>query len=515
MTNYREFIPITQQTSYDRIPYPGFARTSTHPDRLATLGRIFGMSPAAIETSRILEIGCGDGGNLIPIALGLPESRCVGFDLSGRAIEAGQETISILGLDNCDLRRMDIMEAGDGLGQFDYIIAHGVFSWIPREAQEKLLDIAKQYLAAHGIAFISYNTYPGWHQREMIRDMMRFHAMRFDDPETQTRQGRAILSFLAESAQSPNGSYRLVLEEERKEKGKYGDGYVFHDDLAQVNTPLYFHQFMERAAGHGLQYLGEADFTEMQTEIFDSATTDTLSRLASDSLLLKEQYMDFLKGRRFRQTLLCRDDVVLSRRLRPEAMKSFHVSATISLNEPAEASAPFKTATGVSFGMEHPLATAAMMALAKIRPLRFSFDTLLEESLQGLPDGIDPSSWEHPADLILGDILLSVYADGLAELHVHSGGAALDPGDRPAASPLARLQAASGATVTNLLHQRVVIEDERTRWLLTLLDGTRDVPEVVAIARLEIERDGKGSIGEPGEWVRQEIESFARSGLFL
>lgn len=502
-----------QQTSYDRILYPGFARTSTHPDRLATIGRLFGMSPAAIETSRILEIGCGDGGNLIPIALGLPNSMCVGFDLSSRAIDSGRKVVDHLRLGNCDLQHMDIMDVDEGPGRFDYIIAHGVFSWIPYAAREKLLDIAKRNLAPNGIAFISYNTYPGWHQREMIRDMMRFHAMRFDDPETQTRQGRAILSFLAESARSPNPSYQLLLEEERAEKEKYGDGYVFHDDLAEQNTPFYFHQFMERAAAHGLQYLGEADFSEMQTEIYDSRTVDTLNRLASDSLLLKEQYMDFLKGRRFRQTLLCHDDVSLNRRLRPEMMASFHVSTTISLNEAVDASAPFKTATGVPFGMEHPLATATMMTLAKARPLRFPFDDLLTRALEELPDGVDPKSWTHPAGLILGDILLSVYADGLVELHVHGGGATGDPGDRPVASPMARLQATYGATVTNLLHQRVVIEDERTRWLLTLLDGTRDVSEVARTVRSGTGRDGEHGPDDPEAWVRQEITSFARSGL--
>jgi len=441
-----------QQTSYDRILYPSFARTSTHPDRLATLGRLFGMNVAPIETSRILEIGCGDGGNLIPIARGLPESRCVGFDLSSRAIESGQKVIDHLGLENCGLRYMDIMEVNEEFGRFDYIIAHGVFSWIPHEVQEKLLDIAKRNLAPNGIAFISYNTYPGWHQREMIRDMMRFHAMRFDDPETQTRQGRAILSFLAESARSPNPSYQILLEEERKEKEKYGDGYVFHDDLADRNTPLYFYQFVERAAIHGLQFLGEANFTEMQTETFDRQTVNTLNRLAPDTLLLKEQYMDFLKGRRFRQTLLCHEDVLLNRRLRPEMMKSFHVSTTISLDESGDRSTPFKTATGVAFGMEHPLASAAMLALANIRPLRLSFDELLKQSLEGMPKENDPGAWNHSAELILGDVLLSVYADGLVELHVHGSGATLEPGDRPTASPLARLQAESSPTVTNLLH---------------------------------------------------------------
>ena len=80
-------------TPYDELPYPGSAFAQTHPDRLATLATLFGMTPAPVERCRVLELGCGDGGNLIPMAFALPESRFTGVDLATTAIARGQQLI--------------------------------------------------------------------------------------------------------------------------------------------------------------------------------------------------------------------------------------------------------------------------------------------------------------------------------------------------------------------------------------------------------------------------------------
>jgi cyclopropane fatty-acyl-phospholipid synthase-like methyltransferase len=158
-----------EYTSYDKVPYESEPFVQTHPDRLATLGRLFGLSPVPITQCRVLELGCAGGGNLIPMACQLPQSRFVGVDFSKRQVEMGRKVIQVLSLSNIRIGLANIMDVDQTWGVFDYIICHGVYSWVADDVQEKILSIAKENLAENGIAYVSYNTYPGWHMREMIR----------------------------------------------------------------------------------------------------------------------------------------------------------------------------------------------------------------------------------------------------------------------------------------------------------------------------------------------------------
>src|SRR4051812_40291126 len=91
-------------TAYDRVPYPGYIQACAHPDRLAVAALLCGMRPADVERCRVLELGCGDGVNLFPIAHTLPDSRVVGVDLAPSAVERGRAAAQMLGLRNLSLR---------------------------------------------------------------------------------------------------------------------------------------------------------------------------------------------------------------------------------------------------------------------------------------------------------------------------------------------------------------------------------------------------------------------------
>jgi SAM-dependent methyltransferase len=169
----------TVSTSYDEVPYKSYPYRQSHPERLATIATLFGMSTRPIEKARVLEIGCAAGGNLIPMADRLPESEFIGVDFSKRQIADGQAVISEVGLKNVRLAHGDVRKLDTELGKFDYILSHGVYSWIPDDAQDALLAACGKHLAPQGVAYISYNTYPGWHMRGMIRDIMSYRAKRF------------------------------------------------------------------------------------------------------------------------------------------------------------------------------------------------------------------------------------------------------------------------------------------------------------------------------------------------
>lgn len=154
-------IVTTLARSYDETPYPGRAYAHPHPDYMAVLATLLGLNPPPVACCRVLEIGCASGANLIPMALSLPGASFIGIDISPRQIAEGQRTIDALGLTNITLLVRDLQEVGDELGQFDYIIAHGVYSWAPAPVRDRLMALTKRCLAPNGIAYISYNTYPG------------------------------------------------------------------------------------------------------------------------------------------------------------------------------------------------------------------------------------------------------------------------------------------------------------------------------------------------------------------
>jgi methyltransferase-like protein/SAM-dependent methyltransferase len=502
------------QTTYDQIPYPSLSYTQSHPDRLATLATLLGMSPSPIERCRVLELGCASGGNVIPMAYGLPDSKFVGIDISARQIAEGQETVATLGLKNIALKHLDILDVDAGLGQFDYIIAHGVFSWVPRPVQDKILEICKQTLAPNGVAYVSYNTYPGWHMFGIIRDMMLYHTRELTNPQMRATQARVLLDFLAESVPAESSAYGCFLntyakflQGELKGATHKGDSFLLHDELEEVNEPIYFYQFAARAKNHGLQYLGEAEFRTMLDRNFPAQVSETLCAMAK-SVIDLEQYMDFLRNRSFRQTLLCHQDVSLSRTLKPEHLKVFHLAShaqpVVSEPDPHSVTVEkFRASDGAILSIDHPVTKAAMLYLAEIWPKAVPFEKLLSTARSRLgPDTVavqDDANGTRDAQ-VLGTNMLKAYSYSgkLVELHVHAPHIMLDISERPVASPVARLQATSSSRVTNLRHERVRL-DEFDRYLLQHLDGSHDHAALVEIlaagpvaeGTLLIQQDGK------------------------
>ena len=313
-------------TPYDLVPYESHTFPQSHPDRLATIGRLFGLTPVSITQCRVLELGCASGGNLIPMAYNLPASEFVGIDLSERQVAIANKTIEDNQLGNIQIEQASILDIDRTWGSFDYIICHGVYSWVQNEVQEKILTICSENLATEGIAYVSYNTYPGWHMREMIRHAMRYHSDQFTEPEKRIEQARALIDFLVSAVPKNDNYYSQLLKSELELVKKSRNSYLFHDHLEEVNAPIYFHQFIERVQRHNLQYLGEAEFSTMLTSGFPHAVAETLEGISPD-IVRTEQYMDFLRNRFFRQTLLCHKSLQLKRDLDANSINGLLVAS--------------------------------------------------------------------------------------------------------------------------------------------------------------------------------------------
>jgi methyltransferase-like protein len=457
-------------SEFDLIPYPNVPRQPTHVERLAAVGKLFGMQPAPVESCRVLEIGCGDGGNLIPMACALPGSRFVGVDLSAGPIATGQRTAADLGLDNIALRACDLREIDAGWGEFDYIVAHGVYSWVPEDARERLLAVCRERMATEGIAFISYNAYPGGHVRQMLREMMLHHARHAANARERIRLARELLEQL-QRTRLLSATWQAVHDQEAKLLLNRDDGGLYHDELAEFNQRFYFHEFAAAARRHGLEYLGEAEPHEM----FDpKRTLDGFQ----GNIIEYEQHLDFLKARRFRQTLLCHTEKELHRRTSPEQMAGFLFSAPGRRLDTGQ----IEGARGVCIGTSNEAAIRVAIALGEVYPFPLAFEELVPYA-----GGAEE----------LGEMLYEMMIVGFVDLHTFAFPCEESVTERPRASRLARYQAARANEVTSACHMNMVLDDVGRR-LIELMDGTRTHEEIVAALNVERARE---MLGPCMEWM--------------
>ena len=488
------------QEAYDEIPYPGFCYSQTHPEHLAVMANLFGMATAPIQSCRVLELGCGDGGNVIPMAFGLPGSSFTGVDLAESAIVRGQELIDRLGLHNIRLRHLDLMKIAADFPEFDYIIAHGVYSWVPPAAAEKILQICKSHLAPQGIAFISYNAYPGGHVLDTIREMMQFHARNVSSPRECLRLAHELLEFLVQ-AHPDEDAHGLLLRQEVKLALERRPEHFYHDELNEHNHRFYFHEFLERARRHGLQFVSEARLLNMQTDTLGPEVAEKVRAFSGGDDLAREQYMDFLKLRNFRQSLLCHAEVKIDRTLRSERVTQMFAAADARPASPepdlrSTSALQFNYPNGGSMSTNHPLAKAAMTHLGSVWPQALPFSDLLRTARSlSQRDTSDGEATREEDSNWLSDMVIRLYAANFLELYLQAPAFVMKLSERPVASALARAQVQHASTVTNLRHASIEIEDEAARHLLLLLDGTRNQEQLLMELR---QRADSGEITAEG-----------------
>lgn len=469
--------------SYDEIPYQGGPFRRSQPRHLATLGALLGLSPPDVDSCRVLELGCAEGGNLIPLAAAHSGCRFVGIDFSDRQIAIGRKIVTQLGLPNIELRHADILAIDESIGKFDYIIAHGVYSWVPAPVRDKVLQICRDQLNPNGIAYVSYNTFPGGRLRQVVRDMMLYHVRERMSAADSVADARKLLDFVVESVPENQPAYRAVLEWERQHVAPFADHHVRHDSLSEVNDPCYFWQFMEHAGRFQLQYLADANFTTMLPRNFPPDVFEKLKAM-SRSIVDVEQYMDFLRNRSFRETLLCHVEVRVDRAVTPSKVRAFYVGSSM---RPADGNplltdareAVFCNPDGGEAKVCRPLSKAALLVLGEVWPRNLAFNELIVLAQARLPDG----SATSPADVDgVAAALLECFASGMIEFDVRPTTCTGAACDRLAVPALNRLQAAAGDTVTNRRHEQIRL-DPVQRAVVGCLDGRHPRAELLAKLR--------------------------------
>lgn len=464
-------------SSYDELPYSDHCFPYTHPDHLAIMGAIYGRGTPSADRCRVLELGCAAGGNLIPMALESPRSEFVGIDLSARQVAAGRATVEALGLRNIALHAVSITDVDESFGQFDYIVCHGVYSWVPAPVRERILAVCAERLVPNGVAYVSYNTYPGWHGRGMARNMMAFHVRGSAGALDRVQSARDFLDDVLRVLPEKGSAYASILATERKFLRGVGNSYFYHEHLEETNHPLYFFEFMNDARAKGLRFLAEARTPGLGDNLPQEAQ-EMIDRWSDDDVA-REQYIDFLCNRTFRRTLLCH----ASEPKRPEPSSDALATLWIGTSLVPVADAPDVASSAPEefrkrdeegrLTTNNPLVKTALVLLHRAHPDVVPFASLWKQVQDQLSSAGAAITATDESESALRGALLRCFQSNLVELHSRRPRYASQPNERPLAAALARYQAQQGGRVTNL-RRRTVELPEFDRLVLAMLDGTLD-----------------------------------------
>jgi len=512
--------------SYDIVQYDSFPYKQTHPNHLFTIGSLFGLRPKPFKQARILELGCASGGNIIPMACSAPGAKFVGIDLSQKQIAMGQTVVKALNLKNITLEKRSIMDVSATDGLFDYILCHGVFSWVDKKTQDKILSICKQNLSKQGVAFISYNALPGWNMVKSIRDMMNYHIQYISNPKEKAQQSRSILQFILNGIRDDKSPYSKFLESEIKILSQQQDSYLYHEHLEENNNPVYFYEFAQHAKQHNLDYLADADIAQMFVGNLPHSVAQEFSKITD--IVRLGQYMDFVRNQRFRQTLLCHDNVQLNRNICFEKLKqySFSYAGVVEGNEESlyinKATLRFKgqyiTLTVTDF-----LAKAALWILSKqTKPITYvDFTQKIKQKTKSDITKIE-NVLEHNVNwvrLVIG---------GMIQLSSGNLDYATHVCKLPQISPLVKYQLQSQNTVTNQRHELVRLSPIEKE-LLKLCDGSikythlaRAFADKLILNKVPLQKEdgspvtNKEEVYRRSEYLSEElIHKFVKNALLV
>lgn len=505
---------------YDAIPYASFAYLQCAPEQLAAVAHLHGLAAPPVETARVLELGCSSGGNLVPVAVRHPGASVLGLDISGSHIARGQAQVARLGLGNARLAEADLMALDPAtLGEFDYVVCHGLYSWIPVAAQEAMFAAIARVLAPEGVAYVSFNAYPGWKTREVVRDAMLLHAEGKSAGE-RLAHARAMVGFLRHVS-PPGGVMAKVVEESIGILNRTGDDYLAHDYLEIDNHPAYFRDFAAQAGRHGLAWLAEAEPSRSEPATYGPAVAQALAASFTDDRVRREQYLDFAVNRGFHQTLLVRAgrERDIPARFDRARLRELHLAADLPCHDAATrmdaTMQAFGPRQGVNLQTAHPAVKCAADAFTRAWPGTLSRDALLAAVAAALPPAhaLPAATLAQAMDELL-DYLVS---RGLARIRLAPMALAGEPGPRPRleAGVRRQLEALAGDErfVANAWHESVEL-GATERAFLPALDGSRDLAALQALAAtLPAEPARPGAAPAPAETPAQRGErllAFAR-----
>lgn len=473
-------ILLNMNSNYDRIHFSSKPSPERCPERLAAIATTYGLSPQDIETANVLELGCSTGENLIPLACAYPNSNFLGLDISKKQIAKASELVNLFELKNISFQVKDIASFEEGSEKYDYIICHGVFSWVDSETQESIFKLLRGRLSENGIGVISYNCHPGWQMRNRLKEIVSYADQANDSIEERCVRARKSLEvFLAllEEEYHPNS---LLLKKEIHHVLAQSDSYLVHEVLNSSASSSMVSEFLSSAEEKDLQYLGDGRpsrmrFHKFHEEQLDHKHATAFSELATDEKK-REQYIDFLFPVAFRSTLLCHKEQEISRSGVLGRIKEFYIASSLRL---VDADSPiqnvetheFFDSRGITREFQDPILKAALVALSDRWPKWIKFSEMRSEVEAILASfGARQVFFSNAEWANLSAQLERLFYDGSVEFHTQPPIFSLDIEEKPEVSAISRKQVEDEGWATNLRNEYVVLGDIERR-LFRLLDG--------------------------------------------
>ena len=456
---------------------PPLSVPEASPDRLGAIAHVFGLTVPSLKGARVLELACGVGANLIPWAARYPEASFIGWDDNSDTLSDARQLAGVLKLKNVSFELGELPETSKQ--RFDFIIAHNLLSRLTSERQEKLMGFVGASLSDEGLAYLSYQTLPGWYTSEGIRRALQLHVSGIPEEKEKVAQARALLDFLATSMGERTDPYAQLVVLQNKRAKNLGDGLFFQEFLCVHSTPRFFHEVCALADRHQLRFMGESNFVAMNATDLPPKTVEAL-RTLSGGVVVMEQYLDFIRNRAFRHSIFCRKPRQPQRTVEPERISAlsfatpFRAPEKLDLTEGTEV--VFHHPGGAEVRVSGTLIKRVLKAVGEAWP---SLRTVaeIEARLKTEGGGTVPEKAQLCAALLEG------YRQGVFEARLQPPSISRSLAVRPTVWPVARHQASRYQAVTNLRHESVIAPDT-VRPLLGLMDGTRDKRAMV----LEVEK---------------------------
>ena len=504
---------------YKSYPYP-----KSHPEHLYAIAVLFNMEAPDFRSARILELGCASGGNVIPIALQFPQCQITAIDICAKSIQLAQKQSDDLHLNNINFIHSPIETFLSTPEQkaFDYIICHGVFSWVSPAVQEKILTICHSCLTKNGLAYISYNTLPGWYCISGIRDIMRYHTDYFTDADTKAEQSRAALEFIRDGMHQKE-PYFQVVEKEIQRLENLEDTYIHDEFLSSHNKAFYLKDFVTLAKKHKLAYVADSNLSAMFIGNKPAHVAEKLIQMSGD-IIRTEQYLDFMNNRRFRMSILCHHGRKVDRRLTKERLHGFYVSSPLASKISAikeNQQTAFVAEDKVLFSSDDSEVIEMMEILTTQKGQPIAINTLVEKV------ACKSKLSEEAIHNNVTETLLQLIVSGSILIHADAHAFTSTVSDTPTVSRYNRYQATQDLWVTNALNEKVAL-GEFESLLLRLLDGTRSIETITTtlqkqILEEKVRFEGIDELPKQAEALQEKLrqiitanmEAFAENGLLV
>ncbi|MGP1494720.1 MAG: methyltransferase regulatory domain-containing protein [Streptobacillus sp.] len=300
------------KNSYDELLYKSKPFSFSVPVFLQSVSTLLGLNVADSKNCSFLELGSSFGGNMISQALFNPESKFVGIDLSEEQVKIGNEIIEYIGLDNIKLYAKNILDIDEDFGKFDYITTHGVYSWVPDNVKDKILEIFKNNLNENGIGYVSYNTYPGWKKGSLLREMMVYANKYYENLPLieKVERSKAIINEILDLSLTTGDSIEdkksfKIFTDKVFEKDNY---YLAHEYLEIFNDPLYLHEFVDSVRNKGLEYVSDVNLRLSFISQYSEDFIKKIKELTLGDRIIKEQCIDYIFYTNFRKSLVCKGE---------------------------------------------------------------------------------------------------------------------------------------------------------------------------------------------------------------